>query len=551
MHLPFGHYENLLEAVTRDPDGSIWRLPFLSKAEEAQLEAWNQTEAPAPQGCIHQMFSEQARSQPEALAILFGDQQLTYGELDRRSNQLARYLRTLGVGAESLVALCCERSIEMVVGILGTLKAGGAYLPLDPNYPAERLSFMLADSGAQILLTQATLADRLPDFTGKRVCLDRDWALIAEQPSDQPDEAARPDNLAYMIYTSGSTGKPKGTLLEHRGLCNLAAAQKAAFAVDASARVLQFSSLSFDASVWETFMALVNGAALVLAEADRLASPPALQRLLQEQRVTHATLPPSVLLVLPAEDLPDLRVLVAAGEACPEELVARWGRGRCFFNAYGPTETTVCATLYACAPEQSGPPPIGRPLPNFRVHVVDERLQPVPVGVPGELLIGGAGLARGYHNRPDLTAEKFIPDPFSKIPNARLYRSGDLARYRPDGNVEFLGRIDHQVKLRGFRIELGEIEANLLRHPGVRQTAVVVAGIPERLVAFLVPTEENSPETDELRAFLRASLPEYMLPNAYLSIEALPLSPSGKVDRRSLAGQVETHNPRYRAQGRQ
>ncbi|HVN52764.1 MAG TPA: amino acid adenylation domain-containing protein [Anaerolineaceae bacterium] len=529
-----GHFESLLAAIIRDPDQPIWKIPYLSPEELHQQQVeWNQTQAPAPlDRCAHQLFEAHVQANPDNPALFFEDQVLSYHELNQRANRLARHLQSMGVGPETLVGVSAARSIECIVGILGILKAGGAYLPLDPSYPTDRLAFMIADSGISILLTQAVLQDHLPEFSGNRILLDTVWKEIAGYEAANLPSRASPENLAYAIYTSGSTGKPKGVLLQHHGLCNLVETQRKAFAVQARSRVLQFSSYSFDASVWETFMALGNGGALVLARQEVLASIPDLLHLLQEARVTHATLPPSVLQLLPAASLPDLRVLVAAGEACPAELVNRWAPGRWFFNAYGPTETTVCASMYRCDPGETGLPPIGRPVLNAYLMVVDKHLQPVPVGVPGELLVGGVPLARGYLNRPDLTAERFIHDPFSQDPTTRLYRTGDWVRYRPDGNLEFLGRADHQVKLHGFRIELGEVEAAILQHPGILQAAATIH--QDRLDAYIVPAGLPAPSLAELRSFLHKTLPEYMLPGTFTIMETLPLSPSGKVDHRAL-----------------
>jgi amino acid adenylation domain-containing protein len=502
---------------------------------------------------------------------------------------LAHYLRELGVGPEVLVGILTQRSLEMVVGILGTMKAGGAYLPLDPTYPPERLAFMLQDARVPVLLTLSRLAQEIPGLLqnvpqGDQalpshpmhiVSLDADWPLIARhgagaRSTQPPASPVTPDNLAYVIYTSGSTGRPKGAMLCHRGLSNLAEVQRQAFDIRPSSRVLQFSSLSFDASVWETFMALANGATLCLARQEVLASGMDLVRLLRQEKITHATLPPSVLRVMPGDnqlagalpggaaaptptaapkpqELPDLKTVIAAGEACSVDLVARWAPGREFYNAYGPTETTVCASMHLCDASSPEPPPIGRAIGNFKLYVLDRNKQPTPVGVPGELYIGGIGLARGYLNRPELTADRFVPDPFSKRAGARLYRTGDLVRYLPNGEVDFLGRIDQQVKIRGYRIELGEIEAVLREHPGVVETAVVPLpqgngaetggdglGRSQRLVAYVVPKEKPGPDANTLRALLRQKLPEYMVPAAFVSLDALPLTPSGKVDRRAL-----------------
>ncbi|HIP95963.1 MAG TPA: amino acid adenylation domain-containing protein, partial [Anaerolineae bacterium] len=381
---------------------------------------------------------------------------------------------------------------------------------------------------------------------------DADREIIAQESAENPASSVTPDNLAYVIYTSGSTGRPKGVLLRHGGLCNLVNAQTRAFGVEADSRVLQFASFSFDASVSETFMALLTGAALSLAKQDTLASVPNLHQLLCDQAITTVTLPPSVLRVLPTEGLSALQTLISAGESCSSEIVTRWATGRRFFNAYGPTEATIGPTLglIESVPEGVASVPIGCPVANTQVYLLDSHLQPVPIGVPGEVHIGGVGLARGYLNRPDLTAERFIPDPFTPLAGggtggvgARLYKTGDLARYLPGGNIEFLRRIDHQVKVRGFRIELGEVEAVLEEDPGLREV-VVLAQEDEpghkRLVAYVVPEGEAPPNVSELRSFLQEKLPEYMVPSAYVVLDALPLTPSGKVDRQALPAPDQT-----------
>ncbi len=533
------HYQNLLSSALDDPEKPVWELEFLSPEEKhTLLVEWNNTAAPAPvEKTAHRLFEERAAQLPGAEALVFQGEVLSYEEVNARANRLAHYLRKSGVGPETLVGISLERSFESIIAILGVLKAGGAYLPLDPSYPAGRLGFMISDAGVRYLLTQSSLSAALPEFSGWRFFMDSDWPRLADEPAGNPAPLVNAQNLAYVIYTSGSTGRPKGAALQHAGLCNLAEAQRVTFEISPGSRVLQFSPFSFDASVWETFMALANGGTLVLARQEVLASGLDLLRLLQDARVSHVTLPPSVLQVLPPADLPGLKVIIAAGEACPAELVAKWAPGRRFFNAYGPTETTVCASMYLCAADEPGPPPIGRPIANTRLYILDRNLQPVPVGVPGELLVGGVSLARGYLNRPELTAERFIPDPFSKAPGARLYRTGDLVRYRADGNIEFLGRIDGQVKVRGFRIELGEIEAALLAHPDLRQAAVAVHSDRSgsaRLVAYVVPAQAPGPAPNDLREHLRQTLPDYMLPSFFVTLESLPLSPSGKIDRKNL-----------------
>lgn len=451
--------------------------------------------------CIHQLFEAQVEQTPDNIAVVFGREQLTYRQLNNRANKIARYLQVLDVGPEVLVSIYMERSVEMMAGLLGILKAGGAYVPLDPAYPSERLAFILEDTQTKVLLTQERLVESLPKHQAYVICLDRQEQEISQQSGEKPSSGVKPDNLAYIIYTSGSTGKPKGVMVAHRGLCNLARAQQEIFDVQPSNRVLQFASVSFDASVSEIFMALTAGATLVLAAKNSLMPGTPLLKVLRESAITTVTLPPSVLAVLPVLELPALQTIIVAGEACSPDIVARWATVRRFFNAYGPTESTVCATVA----EYSGDTkmPIGRPLANTQVYLLDEQMQPVPNGVPGEIYIGGIGLARGYLNRPKLTAERFVLNPLSEklgIREAgcgsahRLYKTGDLGRYLPDGNIEFLGRIDRQVKLRGFRIEMGEIEAVLGQHPDI-QTAVVVdrEDVPgqKRLVAYVVPKPKH------------------------------------------------------------
>ncbi len=435
---------------------------------------------------LPELFGAQAARTPDAIAVISEDEAVSYGELNAHANQLAHYLRGLGVGPEVVVGLCVERSVEMIVGLLGILKAGGAYLPLDPEYPRERLAFMLKDAGTSVLITQQALVDRLGASRARPVLIDADWFKIAQASVANIAADLRPHNTAYVIYTSGSTGTPKGVAVPHSGISNLAAFAIDRLGITSHARVLQFASLSFDAAVWEIISAFGAGAALVLATRHR--SGKALANLIREQHVTHATLPPAVLPSITDTDLP-LKVLVVAGEACPPELVRRWSTGRCMHNAYGPTEATVCATLSKSL-AGDGTAPIGRPLWNGRAYVLDGNLQPVPAGVHGELFIGGLGLARGYLGRPGLTAERFIADPFGP-PGSRMYRTGDLARWQLDGTLDFIGRADAQVKLRGVRIEPGEIEAALRGHPEVGEAAVITRGDTtdsRSLVAYVVPT---------------------------------------------------------------
>ena len=490
------YFRTMLAAIVDNPQQSVALLPLLTESDRHQLLVkWNDTQADYPQNkCIHQLFESQVQRTPNAVAVVFENQQLTYQQLNCHANQLAHYLRSLGVGADVLVGLCVERSLLMAIGLLGILKAGGAYVPLDPDYPQDRLSFMLEDSQVSLLLTQQHLVDQLRQHQAKLVCLDEVWEQILQNNQDNLTSGVTAFNLANVIYTSGTTGKPKGVMVEHSGLCNLAQAQIQAFGLHSHSRVLQFASFSFDACISEILMALGSGATLYKGTKDALMPGMPLIERLRDYAITHITLPPSALAVLPVVELTTLQTIVVAGEACSPELVKQWSVGRNFFNGYGPTEASVCATVAKCTPFDPKVT-IGRPIANVQVHILDSHLQPVPIGVPGELHIGGVGVARGYLNRPELTQEKFIANPFG---SSKLYKTGDLARYLADGTIEYLGRIDNQVKVRGFRIELGEIEAVLSQHPLV-QEAVVVAhadnfgnnspgtALNTNLMAYLVP----------------------------------------------------------------
>jgi len=532
-----GHFRMLLRGIVAHPERPVGEWEMLTAPEKQQLIEWNDTAREFRAGvCIQRLVEEQVDRTPDATAVAFDGGLLSYRALNERANQLARHLQTLGVGPETCVGVFMERSPETVVAILGILKAGGAYVPLDPVYPKDRLAFMVEDAAMAVIVTHSKLETELPPNQARIVSLDTDWPAIVHHDRDNLGTQMTADNLAYVIFTSGSTGKPKGVLVTHRGIGNLAQAQIRAFEVTAESRVLQFASLNFDASVSEIVMSLCAGATLVLGTPESLLPGPGLTRLIQEESISIVTLPPSVLANMPADAFPNLRTVVAAGEACPAEIVARWAPGRKFLNAYGPTENTVCASMAVCQPNGRRPT-IGKPMDNVQIFILDSRRQPVPVGVPGELHIGGIGLARGYLNRPELTAEKFIPHPFSAEPGARLYRTGDLARWQADGSIDFLGRIDHQVKIRGFRIELEEIEATLLQHPEISEAVVMARaedGVDKRLVAYYVAGEMAAPSITELRRFLKESLPEHMIPAVFVRMDALPLSPNGKVDRKKL-----------------
>jgi amino acid adenylation domain-containing protein len=494
------HFQTLVEAGVAGPDRLLSELPLLTPVERRQaLVGWNEAAVPATcRDTAHRLFEAQVSRVPDATAVAFEGRRLTYRELNERANRLARFLRrTAAVGPEVLVGLFVEPTPEAIVGMLAILKAGGAFLPLDPALPADRLLMMLDDARPALLLTMGRLADRLPRIDSPIIRIDDDWREIAGESGGDLDVDSSPNGAAYVIYTSGSSGRPKGTVLTHHGLANLIPELLSTFDIQPGGRVLQFANLGFDASVSEVFMALAGGAALVLARRDVLASGPDLIRLLREEQITTATLPPSMLATLPEEDLPALLTLCSAGESCPLETALRWASGRRFLNGYGPTEATVAACYHLLDGSDEAPAslPIGRrPLANVRLHVLDDRLEPSPIGVPGELYIGGAGLGRGYLNRPALTAENFVPDPFGVEGGARLYRTGDRVRRLADGRLHYVGRIDRQVKVRGHRIEPGEVEAALERCPDVRRAAVVAReDTPgeKRLAAYVVPRERR------------------------------------------------------------
>jgi non-ribosomal peptide synthetase component F/acyl carrier protein len=629
-------YQTLLEGILAAPETRLAALPLLAEAERQQLLVeWNATEVTYPPAvCIHELFEAQAKRTPTAPALRYEGQTLSYQELNERANQLAQYLRHLGVGPEVRVGICLERSLEMVIGLLGILKAGGAYVPLDPSYPEERLAYMLADARIEVLVTQerwlvAGGGSRVTSDQLTTICLDTEWDTItSHQPPATRYQLPTPDSLIYIIYTSGSTGQPKGAMNSHRGLYNRLLWMQDAYHLTEADRVLQKTPFSFDVSGWEFFWPLITGATLVIARPGGHQDSQYLAQLITQEQITTLHFVPSMLQIFLEEpsvaQCHSLQRVICSGEALPVEVVERFykvmkgqaktpnssqipeaerrgqnptpkGQGPrvkgqkdnqqsqrdfqseiinqhsashqppatnnqppALHNLYGPTEAAIDVTYWACVPgAERHSIPIGRPIANTQIYILDAQMQPTPIGVPGELYIGGVGLGRGYFQRPELTAEKFVPNPFAGIADEgrktkdessflrpssfvlRLYKTGDLARYLPDGNIEFLGRLDHQVKVRGFRIELGEIEAALARHPAVREVVVVAretarANGDKQLVAYLSLHASQSVTTSELRSFLQKSLPEYMLPGAFVFLEALPLNPNGKVDRRQL-----------------
>ena len=554
-----GHLKMVLEQFVADPERRLIAVSLLTEREREQLLVqWNATEIPIrPDLCVHQLFEQQVEQTPDSVALVFEDELLTYAVLNRRANQLAHYLQGLGVGPDVLVGICLERSIGMVVGLLAVLKAGSAYVPLDPIYPQERLAYMIQEAQVAVLLTQSHLQERLRAGGITIVAVD----IEIEGPEDNPVSAVQPDHLAYMIYTSGSTGKPKGVMNTHRGLCNRLLWMQQAYQLTYEDRILQKTPFGFDVSVWEFFWPLLTGASLIIASPGGHQDPTYLRTLIARQQVTTVHFVPSMLQAFlwsestygtrhtgyskaNLESRTSLRQVICSGEALSVELqahfFAHFAEQVQLHNLYGPTEAAIDVTFWECQHDRrdsalrlsdSGRVPIGRPIANTQIYLLDANLQPVPIGIPGELYIGGVGLARGYFERPDLTAEKFIANPFGQEGGERLYRTGDLARYRADGAIEFLGRIDQQVKLRGFRIELGEIEATLREHSRVQDAVVVLCEEDEArkyLAAYVVsagsslePLEEQ-PRQEELQNYLRGQLPDYMVP-ASLSLQTLPL----------------------------
>jgi amino acid adenylation domain-containing protein len=538
---------SFLKNIAADIDRPISDISVLTEAERRQiLIEWNDTKVDYPQDkLIHQIFETQAEKTPDATSVVYEGQSLTYKELNQRANQLAHYLIATGVGPEKMVGIAVERSLEMIVGLYGILKAGGVYMPLDPTYPADRIAYMMQDANVPVLLTQQRLLDKLPPHKARAVCLDSDWdSLIARQSTENPEGKATLENLAYVIYTSGSTGKPKGAMNTHAGILNRLMWMQDAYRLTGDDAVLQKTPFSFDVSVWEFFWPLMFGARLVVARPEGHKDSDYLIKTIIEQKITTMHFVPSMLQIfLMARDVEkctSLRQVVCSGEALSPELQNKFFAklNAELHNLYGPTEAAVDVTFWECR-KDSGlkTVPIGRPVANTQLYILDRNMQPVPIGVPGELYIGGIQVGRGYLNRPELTIERFIPDPFSKDPKARLYKTGDSCRYLPDGNIEYLGRLDFQVKIRGNRIELGEIEALLGQHPAVRE-AVVAAREDSpgdiRLAAYLVLNPGTKADAGELRDYVRQKLPDFMVPSYFMFLDNLPLTPNGKTDHKAL-----------------
>ncbi len=553
------HFEALLNAIVLNPDIPVSNLSIADKETLTQCsEKWNATECPFPDThTIQQVFEKQAEQTPEKAAVCFNGNCLNYRELNEKANRLAHFLRQKGVVPETIVAISVARSFDMLIGLLGILKAGGVYLPLDPAYPQDRLQYIFKDANVRLLLTQDLFAEQFKLADVQTIVFENMGKALKKQSAENPPNVTDAQNLAYIIYTSGSTGKPKGTMLQHRGLCNLTNALAKQYRVSEESRNLQFASFSFDASVEEIFTALTQGATLYLIERDVLLSGTGLSAMLTENKITNATLPPSLLAVLKPEDFPNLKNVVSAGEACPKEIAEKWAEGRHFVNGYGPTENTVCSTTFTVREPVSGKTvPIGQPIDNVKAYILDAHLQELPAGLPGGLYLSGPGLARGYLNRPDLTAEKFIPNPFSTEAGERLYRSGDLARRLWNGELEFLGREDQQLKIRGFRVEPGEIESVLLRQNGIKNA--VVDAVQEKLAAWIIVSEPQNFNMETLRSALSAELPEYMIPSSIQVLDKIPLTPNGKVNYRALpepsfdeaAAKAEFIIPRTTLEGR-
>ena len=551
------HFHNLLTAIVENPQISVGELPMLSKEERQQiLVEWNNTTTNYDLShCLHKLFEAQVKKTPDAIAVVFEEQKLTYSELNAKANKLARYLQKLGVKPETLVGICVERSLEMVVGLLGILKARAAYVPLDPGYPPERINYMLADSQASVLLTQEKLVNQFPELKAQQIIyLDRDWRKIEQENYNNIDGQLTPENLAYIIYTSGSTGKPKGVQICHRSLTNFLKSMSQTPGITDSDTLVAVTTICFDIAGLELYLPLIVGAKVVIVSRQVSSDGWQLLSTLENSGATLMQATPAtwqMLLTVGWEGMSERKFkILCGGEALPDKLANQLlDRGAELWNMYGPTETTIWSSVYPVTrppigknisasvvvnPIKDKPKSIGKPIANTQIYILDPHLQPVPVGVAGEIYIGGVGVAKGYLHRPELTAQRFIPNPFD-YKDSKLYKTGDLARYLPDGNIEYLGRADHQVKIRGFRIETGEIETILNQHPQVKETVVVAR--EDRtgnrlLVAYIVSVSQ--PSIKELRQFLNSELPDYMLPSAFVFLPQLPLTPNGKVNRKAL-----------------
>jgi aspartate racemase len=562
-----GHFQTLLESIVANPEQHLWDLPLLTTAEQNQLLVeWNNTTTDYPNNtCIHQLFEAQVEQTPNAIAVVFQNQQLTYQQLNQRANQLAHHLQKLGVKPEVTVGICLERSVEMLIAILAILKAGGAYIPLDPTYPQERLTFMLQDSQLSLLLTTSKIVHNSLYASAKAspnridnnqqspinpeqltvICLDKTWKTINQENPENPKSNAKTTNLAYIIYTSGSTGNPKGVQITHQSLTNFLQSMLIDPGLKSEDILLAVTSISFDIAALELYLPLLIGAKLVIASTEVAADGQQLLKAIDHNQVTVMQATPATWqMLLQAgwnSSTANVKKILCGGEALSKELARELlSKSDSVWNLYGPTETTIWSTIYylEALPNHPGSSiTIGRPIANTKIYILDSHLKALPIGVPGELYIGGTGLARGYLNRPKLTREKFIPNPFEKSKDNRLYKTGDLARYRSDGTIEFIGRIDNQVKIRGFRIELGELEMAIAQHPNIEQTVVIAREDnpgDKQLVAYIVPHPEQALTTDELCRFLKQKLPDYMLPRAFVFLDTLPLTPNGKIDRRAL-----------------
>ena len=546
------HLQTLIEGLVTNPEEKIADLPILTEREKYQLLVdWNDTKTNYPGNlCVHQLFEKQAARIPNSTAVVFENGELTYQELNERSNQLAHYLQKLEIQADTLVGLCVERSIELIVGVLGILKAGGAYVPLDPGYPQERLAFILEDTQLRVVLTQKKLVKKFSQCCDHAICLDRDWNRISIENKENPKRNVTPENLAYVIYTSGSTGKPKGVMIEHSAIFNYTVFAGDTFALSSSDRLLQFASICFDTAAEEIFCCITCGATLVLRTKEMLNSVPEFLHQCKNLDITVLDIPTAYWHEIIREfengtaKLPEsIRLVVIGGEKAIQTRLDQWldhlGNTVRLINTYGPTEATIVSTIkeLSSIDKNRRVPQIGNPISNTQIYILDKYQRPVPIGIPGEMHIGGDGLARGYLNRPELTKEKFIPDLFSKKSGARLYRSGDLARYSADGNIEYLERIDFQVKIRGFRIEFGEIEATLAQHPQISEAIVITKEKNEgdkSLIAYIVFSDKQKPAPHIFKKFLKQKLPEYMIPSAFVSLRAIPLTRNGKIDLKSL-----------------